>query len=667
MTDSPEQRRRIVTEDLWRLRFVGDPQVSPDGSRVAFVVTETDVERDGYRSEIWVAQTDDPRSAGPFTNPVGEDWALRDTSPRWSPDGKKLAFLSNRGGKSAIWCIDAGGGEAEQLGSFAPVAGGVAWSPSGDRIAFSAMPPEEDGDEEKEPGVDVYVTRNLRYKFNGRGLLEDDRKMHIWVMKVDTGEVTQLTDAPSDDHFPAWSPDGTTVFFTSDRRPELEMRYIQDLYAVSSDGSELRRITEGQGPVMAPRPSSTGDLIAFFGHREGDCMTANTELYLMSPDGNEWTSLTSEFDRHVGNSVGADARFDAGEAAPAWCEWGLVFSLTDGGCSRLYRVDLKGNHRALEGFPPVITSYSVNREGEPVVAAVGADSDTPGDLWVLRPGGDPVQFTDLNAALFEEIELSMPERIRFPGAEGWEIEGWLMKPVGFEEGKKYPLVLEIHGGPAGTSGEAFFHEYQLLAAAGFGVIYANPRGSTGYGRRHAEGVIGDWGGNDYRDLMAAVDFACEQDWVDSGCLGVTGGSYGGYMTNWIVSQTDRFTAAVTFRSISNLYTKYGCSDIGFYGNRRGMGGADLWDSEDFIMSRSPIRYAPQVVTPILIVQSEEDLRCPMEQAEQWYVALKRLGVECEFVRYRDENHELSRSGRPHNRRDRLNRLIQWFDRYLGED
>ncbi len=657
--------RRIVVEDLWRLRFVGDPQVSPDGSRVAFVVTETDVEHNAYRSAIWVADTDDPGSARQFTNPAGKDRAHRDRSPRWSPDGQRLAFVSNREGEDRIWCIDGGGGEAVSLGDFEGSASGLTWSPSGDRLAFSAMPAADSDCDKDEHPADVWVTRKLRHKFNGRGFLDDDRNLNIWVMDVDTGEATRLTDAGADDHSPAWSADGSAVLFTSDRRPELEMYYVQDLYEVPAEGGEARRLTEGQGPVSVPRMSPTGDVIAFFGHEHGDSSTANTEMCLMSPEGTDWTSLTSGFDRNVGNSVGADARFDAGEAAPGWCSWGLVFSLTDGGCSSLYRVDREGNHSAIGGFPPVITSYSVNTEGEPVLAAVGADHDTPGDLWVLSPGGDPVQFTDFNAELFAEIELSIPERVTFAGAEDWEIEGWLMKPVGFEEGKKYPLVLEIHGGPAGTSGNAFFHEYQMLAAAGYGVLFSNPRGSTGYGQRHAEGVIGDWGGGDYRDLMGGVDFACEQDWVDPERLGVTGGSYGGYMTNWIVSQTDRFAAAVTYRSISNLYTKYGCSDIGFYSNRRGMGGAELWEEEDFIMSRSPIRYAPDVVTPTLIVHSEEDYRCPMEQAEQWYVALKRLGVDCEFVRYQGENHELSRSGKPYNRRDRLNRALAWFDRYLG--
>lgn len=631
---------------------------------VAFVVTETDLEHNGYRSGIWVADTDDPSSVRRFTHASDENRAVRDRSPRWSPCGDRLAFVSNRGGRNRIWCMSRGGGEAQPLGEFTGNIGGLTWSPSGDRLAFTSAPPREDKDEENK--ADVYVTSRLRYKFNGRGLVPDDRRSHVWVMDAETGEVLQLTDSPSDDSSPSWSPDGESLLFTSDRRSELEMYYIHDLYRVPAAGGETERITTGQGPVGSPRLAPDGEVVAFFGHGSGDCRTANTELMLMAADGSGWRSLTADFDRSVGNSVGADARFDAGGAAPEWCCDGdkLLFSLTDGGSSRIYFADTAGECTPVEGLPPVISSYSVSAGTEPVIAAVGVDYDTPGDVWIIRPGEEPVQFTDFNREFFDGIRLSAPERVTFSGAEDWEIEGWLMKPIGYTEGEKYPLVLEIHGGPASTSGLAFFHQYQLHAAAGYGVMYTNPRGSKGYGHQHAHGVIGDWGGGDYEDLMAAVDFACEQDWVDPNRLGVTGGSYGGYMTNWMVGQTDRFAAAVTFRSISNMYTKYGCSDIGFYSNRRGMGDADLWDEEEFIMSRSPMRYAPRVKTPILIVHSEEDLRCPMEQAEQFYVALKRLGVECEFVRYAGENHDLSRSGKPYNRVDRLNRLSDWFARYL---
>jgi len=661
------QKRKIVPEDLWKLRFVGDPQVSPDGHRVVFVVTETDLENNGYRSELWMAETDDPESVRPLTRAPEGDLAVRDGSPRWSPDGKKVAFVSNRDGEHRIYCISVGGGEARPVGDFKGSISAIEWSPDGEKIAFVAEPPEEH--EEEESKADVYSTRRLRHKFNGRGFMDDSRRNQVWVTDAGGGETQQLTDHMNDHGEPNWSPDGERLLFTADRRCERKMYYVPDLYSLKIADGSIRRITEGTGPVALPRFSPAGDIVAFFGHDEGDSITANQQLCLIPPLGGDYRSLTAGFDRSVGNSITADARFDDGPGGPVWCRDGesLLFNLTDGGECVLYEVDLEGDTCIVKGLPPVVTSYSANSTGQPTIAVVAADYDSPGDVWIARDGGQPVKFTGFNEEFFSGVELARPERVTSSSPDGRETEGWLLRPIGHSSGEKYPLVLEIHGGPAGTSGWAFFHQYQLLAAAGFGVLYTNPRGSKGYGQQHAAGVIGDWGGGDYHDLMAAVEAACDRDWVDEARLGVTGGSYGGYMTNWIVSQTTRFTAAVTFRSISNLYTKYGCSDIGFYSNRRGMGGAELWEEEDFIMSRSPIRYAPNVETPTLIVHAEDDLRCPMEQAEQWFVALKRLGVECEFVRYDGEHHDLSRSGKPYNRVDRLHRMLDWFKRHLTEE
>jgi dipeptidyl aminopeptidase/acylaminoacyl peptidase len=259
--------------------------------------------------------------------------------------------------------------------------------------------------------------------------------------------------------------------------------------------------------------------------------------------------------------------------------------------------------------------------------------------------------------------LSPHERITYTGDRGWAIEGWIMKPVDFEAGKKHPVVVQIHGGPAATRGEAFYHEYQLLASRGYGVFYMNFRGSKGYGEEFAYGNVGDWGGGDYRDIMAGVDYIEALPWVDKSRIYVTGGSFGGFMTNWILGHTHRFRAAVAQCCISNMHTKY-ASDVGWHGNKIRMGGKDLWDDEEFIMAHSPIRYAPNVRTPVLIVHGEEDHRCPIEQAEQWYVALKRLGgVEVEFVRFAGESHALSSSGKPQNRVERLERIIGWFDRH----
>ncbi len=386
--------------------------------------------------------------------------------------------------------------------------------------------------------------------------------------------------------------------------------------------------------------------------------------------------LTEEFDRSVGNSVGGDARYDAGSAGPYWSHDGaqLYFVATDGGKSHVYRVDLVTTElEKLTEEPSVITSLGLQPggDGHQTLAFVGANWDFPSDLFVgttghASDGIEVARITAVNDELLTNRELSKPERFEFETFDGRILEAWIIKPHGFDSNKLHPVVLEIHGGPAGTYGDVFLHEFQVLASRGFGVLFTNPRGSKGYGEEFSKGVMGDWGGGDYADLMACVDYAVENfSWIDPDRLGVTGGSYGGYMTNWIIGQTNRFRAAVTQRSISNMYTKYGVSDIGFFGNKAGMGGADLWEDEGFIMSRSPIRYAPNVRTPLLIIHGEEDLRCPMEQAEQWYVALKRLGnAEVEFVRFAGENHELSRSGKPVNRIERLEQIVGWFERHL---
>ena len=274
------------------------------------------------------------------------------------------------------------------------------------------------------------------------------------------------------------------------------------------------------------------------------------------------------------------------------------------------------------------------------------------------------RLSRVNEDLLSGLKLSEIEPFFFTAPDGVELEGWLMKPGDFDPERKYPAVVEIHGGPASTYGNSFFHEFQVLTSVGYGVFFCNPRGSVGYGEWFAQQVIGHQAGMDYQDIMALRAYLDKVEWVDSDKVGVTGGSYGGYMTNWIVGHTDEFAAAVTQRSISNWYTKFGTSDIGFSGNKKGMGMRDLWDSENFLMERSPIRYAPKINTPILIIHFEQDYRCPIEQAEQWYLALKRLGKTVEFVRFAGENHGLSRSGKPWNRRERLYHIVRWFDEHL---
>ncbi|MFP4201109.1 MAG: S9 family peptidase, partial [Clostridia bacterium] len=461
--------RRLQPEDLWSLRFVGDPQVSPDGSQVAFVVTGMDKENDGYISSVWLAETDDPTSARPLTNPPG-DSLVRETMPRWSPDGAKLAFASNREGPNHLWIIDPSGGEAKKISDHTGNYAGLGWSPTGDALTFTASPPSEGKDE---PGPSVYVTNRLRYKFNGRGLMTDSRRNAIWSMDVDSGDARRLTEAWWDDANPVYSPDAEYIYFVSDRYPEEDMYYVTDLYRVPVAGGDAEKVTDGEGPVASPVFSPDGQTVAFVGHAQGDDTTANMQLMYMSADGGSRQSLTAGMDRSVGCSVGSDARFDGGSGEPRWIADGkeLLFNLTDGGQCHLYRVSQDSSPRPLSGFPPVITSFSAGPGEAPTIAAVAADWNTPGDLWVMDESGEVKQFTDLNGELLDSVSLSRPRPVTYSGAEDWPMEGWIMEPVEREPGRKYPLVLEIHGGPASTSGDCFFFEYQLLAASGWGVMY----------------------------------------------------------------------------------------------------------------------------------------------------------------------------------------------------
>ncbi len=718
-----ESKRPVTFEDLWRLKFVGDPELAPDGSKVVWVQTETNADKNTYESAIWMSARD---AGGCFGAPVrltygkiGTGYGAREGSPCFSPDGNYLAFVSNRSGKNHIWLLDMkDGGEARQITQGDDGVSAITWSPDGKHLAFISREPKEEPEDKEEARKtkDVTVVTKLRYKANGVPYIVDPRPQQIFIVNIESGERKQLTFGEYDCSYPAFSPDGRTLAFTSCREIVHEVDSVPDIWIVTLANGELKKLTNGRGPAGAPVYSPDGRFIAFFGNVRKEVAAAKSEVLVIPADGGDAKVLTSGFDRSVGCSVSTDSRFDAGGGVPYWSQDGkfIYFIGTDRGYSKIFRVSIEDSEIREVGtvenssphhatcacgglsqtfeYPPVISSMAFqDLAGDEVFAFIGGSELNPSDVYIAQGVSQDCvglesevkvthwqyqvvfkkhrfnqccRLTAVNEDVLSELQLSKPEVFLFTSSDGVELEGWLMKPVNFEPGRKYPAVVEIHGGPATTYGMAFFHEFQLLTSNGYGVFYCNPRGSLGYGEWFAQQVIADQGGMDYQDIMALGNYVDTVEWVDSGKVGVTGGSYGGYMTNWIVGHTNRFHAAVTQRSISNWYTKYGTSDIGFYGNRKGMGMRDLWDSEGWLMERSPIRYAPNVTTPILIIHSEQDYRCPMEQAEQWYIALKRLGKTVEFVRFAGENHELSRSGKPWNRRERLRHILRWFDKYL---
>lgn len=649
-------KRAITEKDLYNMKFTGHPFLSPDGSKVVYVVTEVSEGNNGYASSLYISDVDgSPRQ---LTKPYGnDDKLIKDTKPKWSPTGEAIAFLSNRGEKQQIWLLPIDGGEAHPVTDAKEDVNDFNWSPCGTKLVFTAKSLTEEKDEEE--NEDVIVVTRLRYKGNGEGF--HDGYSQVWMKDLNTNEFFQLTSGPYNYQSPSFSPSGKEVLYQASKREDRELIHISNLYLYNLESGQEQEIYEGKGPIALPSFSPDGKYIAFTGHEQGEISSSNFLIWTLPADGGAAVALTGELDRPVGNYVGVDAKY---EPSNQWLKWSddslsILFMVTYGGDCYLKQAGLDGTFEDAAGESnSVINSFDTAKG---TIAYVKATPHSTGDLFIKK-GDESVQLSNHNEKLFSEVKLSTPERFFYKGADDWDIEGWVLPPL--ENSGKAPVLLEIHGGPHTSYGNGLHHEFQWLAAKGYTVVYTNPRGSHGYGEQFLKACIGDWGNKDREDLMHGLDYVLDHyEYTDSERLYVTGGSYGGIMTNFIVTNTDRFKAAVTQRCISNMYSFYGTSDIGFYFGHQQLGGADQWENEETIMQFSPIRKAKNVKAPTCIIHAEEDYRCPMEQAEQWYVALKRLGVETRFVRFKGENHELSRNGKPKNRVRRLQEIAEWFEQY----
>lgn len=668
-------RKPLAAEDLFRLAFVGSPRVSPDGKQVVYTVRETRFEDNKYLSSLYLV----PSSGGePRRLTFGE---YSDALPRWSPDGKTLAFVSDRHEeKSQIHLLPMEGGEAHRLTNLDGSVTAVEWSPDGKQLVMVYRPLSEEqkarreakkkNKTDKRPAFKVHTT--LHYKEDGMGYLFD-MYAHLYLVDVETGEVKQITKGETNDMQPVFSPDGETIAFASNRMDDPEMNPDNiDVCLVPTTGGEVTRLTPGYGPQVAPSFSPDGKILAFLGLfcGKGESFWKDAHVWTVPVSGGEPTDITPHLERSAGNLCISDTR-DVGEGwePPIWSPDGnhLTFVKSVDGSAVVCRVPAKGGDVAqLTPKDREVSGLSVDAKAGRM-ALEFSDHTHPAEIAILdlTEGGEPRPITDHNRALLEEHWIGEPEEIRVPTAPGVEIHGWVLKPPGFDPGRQYPAILEIHGGPHVQYANTFFHEMQYLAGRGYVVMWTNPRGSQGYGETYAGAIVQDWGGPDLEDQMKAVDHLVAQGYVDETRLGVTGGSYGGFMTNWIVGHTDRFKAAATQRSVVNLYSFYGSSDYGYDFEWEFFGRP--WADEETALRylrMSPLHYVQNIKTPLLIVHSEEDHRCPVSQAEELFTALKILKREVEFVRFEGESHGLSRGGRPQNRLERLKRIGDWFDRYL---
>ena len=764
-TAQPSQPKRgLLPTDLSAIRDVSDAQISPDGSKVVYVVSEAAPDRSRAVSRLWIVPTAGGESRRLITGDASE------STPRWSPDGKWIAFYSNRDKRDGLWIVPPEGGEPKLVThilrtNFHLKGAGESftWAPDSKRLAFlsateilNEAPPAAAANDPKLAGLPPQVLRPLtrdeidklpveiremifraqgqafgrkpsspldnvisvlpddprvitRLQYKSRTSFSDNLRSHIFAVDIETRRLRQLTESLFYEHSINWSPKGDEIVFASNREPDPDKVNNTDLFTVNVKTFAIRQLTKTKGCEWQPVYSPDGGQIAYLATKREvttiDSVAEDSHAYIIPAQGGEASELGSSLDRRV--------------LALRWKgDKSIGIMASNEGSAFLYAVNNSPSSTTAQKLlvsatGTQITSFSFASDGS--IAYTSADPEHPTEVYVekavaMRNDGDAAnvkrkRLSNINDGILKALQFSPPHGFKFKN-ESFEIQGWVVAPIGptarlesetarleskleklrqtFGDqnprvlgvlnqigelkkaypNEKYPVILSIHGGPHGMYGYSFNPTVQALAAHGYAVLLINPRGSSGYGQKFADGCVNDWGGGDYRDLMKGVDEALARfPFLDKDRMGVMGGSYGGYMTNWVVTQTDRFKAAVASASLSNLISFYSTSlyqdliHAEFNGHPWENGG----DNFDLLWDRSPLKHIKKAKTPLLLIHGENDNDVHITQAEEMYTAMRMRGVECVFVRYPREGHGLRE---PRHREDSLARTLQWFDRFL---
>ena len=632
----------VEPEDLTAYAFLSEPSLSPDGRWAALSVHRALLDKDEYEGNLWLVTLEDGAPRQLTT-------AGKDSGPKVSPDGRRILFTSRREmGKddkgNALYVIPVDGGEARLVLRRKEGIEAAAWHPDGTRALFLSNAGELQ--------EDVMTIRRVNFWFNDKGFIHSVRH-HVFLVDLEKGEATQATSGELDVDKAVFSHDGTKIAYvatTDDLRP-----YLADVFVLDLASGRATKLTETDMEISSAVWSPDDRKLLFMGNDMPRGLSSHDHLWLVDAAGGKPERLES-IDRGKGNGLNSDVRMGGVNGDPEWVGDHVYFVVAEGASVHIHRIHV-GTRKTerIVGGEVSVEAFAVFPDK---VVYTAMEAVHPAELYVHEAKTRKV--TAFNERVGEALELRTPEGFTFKASDGETIEGWILKPA---TTGKVPVLLYVHGGPKTAFGNGYMHEFQVFAAKGYAVLYTNPRGSDGYSEAFAD-IRGRYGERDYQDLMEAVDVALARDpSLDGTRLAVAGGSYGGFMTDWVITQTDRFKAAVTDRSISSWWTFWGTSDIGPYFEKDQIG-ADPWEKEELVLAKSPIRYVKNVTTPLMLVHSLEDYRCWMVEAVQFFTALKVHGKEAEMVLFPKENHELSRGGKPKHRVLRLQAYLRWFDTHL---